>query len=300
MEPPLRVVVRRGSIVEAEHLVHGVVVRDGETVAAAGDAALVTYLRSAAKPFQALPLARAYGDDLESRELAIASASHLASDEQLDAVRRLLDRAGCREDDLECGPAGDPPSRLKHNCSGKHAGMLAVCRARGWPTKGYRLPAHHVQLEIRADVARAAGLPDDELVTSPDGCGVVTFALALDRMARMFTQLQSSAEGRRVADAMRAHPELIRGDRATDTRLMRAIPGAAVKGGAEGLLCGVLPDGAGFALKSADGDGRPLPAAAAALLARLGYALSEFESTPLLNSRREHVGEIVLDPENRG
>jgi len=292
VEPPLRVVVCRGSVLEAVHVVHAAVVRAGELVAEAGDPGLVTYLRSAAKPFQALPLARAYGAGLDARELAIASASHLASDDQLDAVRRLLERAGCGEDDLECGPEGVPPTRLKHNCSGKHAGMLAVCRTRGWPTAGYRLPEHPMQRENTADIARAAGLDESDLATAADGCGVVTFGFPLERMARMFTTLESTAEGRLVADAMRAHPELIRGEGATDTLMMRALGGAAVKGGAEGLLCGVLPDGSGFALKCADGSGRPLAAAASALLGGLGYDLPELASTPLTNSRGDVVGEI--------
>jgi len=299
VEPPLKVVVRRGRAVEAEHVVHGVAVRDGDVIASAGDPHLTTYLRSSAKPFQALPLARAYGGDLDPRELAIAAASHLATDPQVAAVRRLLERAGCDEGALECGPDGFPPSRLKHNCSGKHAGMLAVCRARGWPTAGYRLPEHPMQRENLADVASAAGVDEADLDTAPDGCGVVTFVLALDRMARMFTALQSSPEGRLVADAMRMHPDLIRGEGATDTRLMQSIPGAAVKGGAEGLLCGVLPDGVGFALKCVDGSGRPLAAAAAALLEPLGYQLSEFESTPLTNSRGDVVGDIARTVENR-
>src|SRR5205823_8432923 len=122
MADPISVVVRRGDVVEATHLVHAVAVKDGTTIAEAGNPRLVCYLRSSAKPFQALPLARAY-DDLDSRELAIASASHLALPEQLHAVRLLLARAGATEDDLECGPE---PTRLEHNCSGKHAGMLAL------------------------------------------------------------------------------------------------------------------------------------------------------------------------------
>ena len=288
-----RVVVRRGGVVEAEHAVHAVAVRDGEIVAAAGDPRLVTLLRSSAKPLQALPLARAY-QDIDARELAIASASHLAQPMHLEAVRMLLRRARCDEDDLECGPEGTPPARIKHNCSGKHAGMLAVCRAHGWRTEGYRLPGHRMQRQNLEDVARAAGAAKDDIRTATDGCGVVTFALPLDRMARMFASLTSSSEGQRVADAMRAHPEYIRGEGATDTVLMQSIPGAAAKGGAEGLICGFLPDGAGFALKTADGSHRALRAALAAFLPGLGHELPEFAATPFRNSRGEVVGEIVL------
>jgi L-asparaginase II len=290
---PVRVVVRRGGLVEAEHLVHAAFVRDGELVASAGDPELVTYLRSAAKPFQALPLARAWGEDLQARELAIASASHLAGPEQLAAVELLLARAACGEDDLECGPAGSPPSRLKHNCSGKHAGMLAVCRTHGWRTVGYRLPGHRMQRQNLTDIARAADLEEDDLRIATDGCGVVTFALTLERMAHMFTTLESTPEGRRVADAMREFPELIRGEGATDTLLMRALPGTVAKGGAEGLLCGVLPERVGFALKCADGSQRPLRAALAFLLTPLGHELAELSPTPVTNSRGEVVGDVV-------
>jgi L-asparaginase II len=293
MAPPFSVVVRRGGIVEAVHVVHAVAMRDGAIVASAGNESFVTLLRSSAKPFQALPLARAY-DDLDTRELAIASASHLAQRAHLEAVRMLLTRAGADEDDLECGPEGEPPSRLKHNCSGKHAGMLAVCRAHGWRTEGYRLSGHRMQRTNQQDVARAAGVEEDSIRTAVDGCGVVTFALALDRMARMFAQLESTSEGKRIADAMRAHPELIRGGGSTDTVLMQTLPGSVAKGGAEGLLCGTLPDGTGFAVKSVDGNARALRPALAALAGPLGFPLPGFAEVPLTNSRGERVGEIVV------
>ena len=292
MADPLRVVVRRGGVVEATHEVHAAAVRDGRLVASAGDPTLVTLLRSSAKPFQALPLARAY-DDLDPRELAIASASHLADDEQLEAVRMLLTRAKAGEDDLECGPDGNPPSRLKHNCSGKHAGMLAVCRAHGWATKGYRLASHAMQRTNLRDVAAAAGVDETSIPTAVDGCGVVTFALSLERMAAMFTRLEGTQEGVAIADAMRGHPDVIRGPQSTDSLLMKAIPGAVAKGGAEGLLCGTLPDGTGFALKSSDGGARPLRPAAAAFLAELGFDLPAFVELPLTNSRDERVGTIA-------
>ena len=142
MAEPIRVTVLRGETVESEHRVHAVAVRDGEIVASSGDPDFVTFMRSAAKPIQALPLARARGD-LDDRDLAIASASHLADAQQLEAVLALLAKAPATEDDLECGPFKG--SKLKHNCSGKHAGMLALCRAEGWPIEGYRLPDHPCQ-----------------------------------------------------------------------------------------------------------------------------------------------------------
>jgi L-asparaginase len=290
---PIRVIVRRGGVVEATHLVHAVAVREGRTVETAGNPELATLLRSSAKPFQALPLARAY-DDLDPRELAIASASHLAGRDQLDAVRMLLARAHAGEDDLECGPDGHPPSRLKHNCSGKHAGMLAVCRAHGWRTEGYRLESHRMQRTNLHDVAAASGVDEDAIPTAVDGCGVITFGLTLERTATMFAGLEETREGKRIADAMRAFPEFIRGAGAADTVLMQTLPGAVAKGGAEGLLCGLLSDGTGFALKTADGTGRALGPAAASFLTRFGAEVPSLVELPLVNSRGENVGTIAV------
>jgi len=282
--------VRRGGVVEARHRVHAVAVEAGAVVAEAGDPALVAFMRSSSKPLQAIPAARAR-DDLDDRDLAIASASHLADEAQLAAVRALLARAPAQEGELECGPAGHPPSRLKHNCSGKHAGMLALCRAHGWRSEGYRLEGHRAQREMLAIHVEAAEVPEDEIPTGVDGCGVVTFALPLERMAYAFSRLAALDGGDRVAAAMRAHPDLIRGPKGSDTILMRSLPGWIAKGGAEGLLC-AAGDGLGIALKAEDGSGRGLGPAAAMFLGRLGHALSELEVAPLENSRGERVGEI--------
>jgi L-asparaginase II len=248
-------------------------------------------MRSSSKPLQAIPLARARAD-VDAWDLAIASASHLADPDQLAAVRALLGKAPAAEAELECGPAGDPPSRLKHNCSGKHAGMLALCRARGWRSEGYRLEGHRVQREMLAVHAEAAEVDEDEIRTGIDGCGVLTFALPLERMAHAFSRLPQLEGGDRVADAMQAHPVLIRGPLASDTRLMQALPGWIAKGGAEGLLC-AAGDGIGVALKAEDGNGRGLGPAAASFLARLGLDLSDLAVVPLENSRGETVGEIT-------
>jgi L-asparaginase II len=140
--------------------------------------------------------------------------------------------------------------------------------------------------------AEAAAVAEYELPTAVDGCGVVTFAMPLERMAFAFSRLAELEGGDRVAAAMRAHPDLIRGPRAADTRLMRALPGWIAKGGAEGLLC-AAGEGFGVALKGEDGNGRALGPAAAAFVARLGRDPSELEVLPLENSRGERVGEIV-------
>src|SRR5215207_9315194 len=189
MGAPISVVVRRGDVVEARHRVDAVAVQDGAVVAESGDAMLVAYLRSSAKPLQALPLVRAR-DDLTSEDVAIAAASHLADPGQLAAAASLLAKAPATEADLECGPEGDPPSRLKHNCSGKHAGMLALCRAQDWPTAGYRLSDHPVQRTMLQEVAAAADVAAAGVPTAVDGCGVQTFALPLERMAFAFSRLE--------------------------------------------------------------------------------------------------------------
>ena len=284
--------MRRGGTVEAVHRVHAVAVQDGAVVAESGDPALVAFMRSSSKPLQAIPLARAR-DDVGARDLAIASASHLADEAQLEAVRALLAKAPAELEELECGLEGDPPSPLNHNCSGKHAGMLALCRAKGWPSEDYRLAEHPVQRELLAVHAEAAEVAEDEIPTAVDGCGVLTFALPLERMAHAFARLERLDGGNRVAAGMRAYPELIRGPLATDTRLMRALPDWIAKGGAEGLLC-AAGAGLGVALKAEDGNGRALGPAAAGFLAQIGLDLAELAATPLENSRKERVGEIRI------
>src|SRR5436190_5182671 len=203
---PIVVEVRRNGTVEARHVVHAVAVRDGAVVAEAGDAGIACFLRSSSKPIQALPLARAR-TDLDERDLAIASASHRATPDQIAAVRALLAKAPAADADLELGlQEGRRPERVYNNCSGKHAGMLALCRARGWPTEGYRLPDHPVQQACRDAHVEAAEL--DDFATGADGCGVVTFAMPLERMAHAYSRLESLPGGDRIAAAMRARPDL--------------------------------------------------------------------------------------------
>jgi len=285
----IAVTVRRGSLVEAVHRVHAVVVEDGRITESAGDPGLVTYYRSSSKPLQALPLARER-DDVTEVELAIACASHRAEPSQLEAARSLLDRAPATEADLELGPQeGRGPSLLSHNCSGKHAGFLAVCRARGWPIEGYRLAEHPLQQLLLRETAAAADLGEDDVARAVDGCGVPTFGMSLERMAYTFSRLAQLEGSARIVAAMTAHPELIGYERgAVDTDLMRLRPGWVAKGGAEGLICAATPEGVGIALKAEDGAMRALRPALAAFLGLDGG----FEVAPVLNSRGERVGEI--------
>jgi L-asparaginase II len=291
---PLIVEVRRNGIVEARHRVHAVAVQNGAVIAEAGDAGLTCLMRSSSKPIQALPLARARAD-LDARDLAIASASHRATDDQIAAVRALLAKAPATEDDLELDlQEGRPPQKIFHNCSGKHAGMLALCRAHGWPTTGYRLPEHPVQQASAAAHAEAGEADEAEIPTATDGCGVVTFALPLERMAHAFARFEHLPEGDRVANAIRAHPDLVGGPDGADYQLMRGAAGWFAKGGAEGLLCAGSPNGIGVALKSEDGATRPLGPALAAFLQPFGIVLPTLATNPVTNSVGDRVGELVL------
>jgi L-asparaginase II len=270
----IRVTVRRGDVVEAVHRVHAVTT-DGESW---GDPQLAFYYRSSCKPIQAIPFVEAY-DDLADDEVAIACASHRAEPAQLDAVRKVLARAGAAVDDLENGvQEGRPDGKLGHNCSGKHAGMLAACRANGWPLHPYRDPAHPLQERI-ADLIGGGRV-------SVDGCGVPTFETTLADAARLLTRAP-----RRIRVAMRARPELVGGSSgAVDTDLMRLRDGWIAKGGAEGLFCAAHEDGRGVALKTEDGAYRAIGPAVALVL-----GVDELAETPVTNSRGEIVGAITLD-----
>jgi L-asparaginase II len=290
---PILVEVRRNGVVEATHRLDAVAVRGGDVVAVAGDPSLTCFMRSSSKPLQALSLVRAR-DDLPDDELAIACASHHDTPEQVAAVRALLARAEAGEADLELGPQEGRPSGLIHNnCSGNHAGMLAVCRARGWPTQGYRRPEHPVQQTCLEVHAEAAEVEPETLVTGTDGCGIVTFALTLERMAHAFSRLESLPGGARVATAMRARPDLVGGPDGADYLVMRGASGWVAKGGAEGLICAAGPDGTGLALKTEDGASRAHAPALAAFLGRLGVDLPDLAARPVLNTRGERVGETA-------
>jgi len=292
MAEPLRVAVRRSEIVECVHEVHAVAVQHGSVVAQAGDAALVVSLRSSAKPLQALLLARAYAN-LNEDELAIASASHYGTPEHVEVVRRLLSATGGSEDELDCGLQDRrPPQPVFHNCSGKHAGMIAVCRAHGWPVEGYRRADHSLQRALLDEVAGAAAVEPDEVATGLDGCGVVCFGVPLERAAAAFASLERLDGGDRIASSMRAWPVLVGGEGATDTELMRTGPEWIAKGGAEGLMCAASSAGIGLAVKVADGNSRALRPALAAFGAQLGLDLPAFAEVTLRNSHGEPAGTV--------
>jgi L-asparaginase II len=265
----ISVTVERGGTVEAIHRVH-VVSTAGER---RGDADLVCHLRSSMKPLQAIPFVDGY-DDLDDDEIAIACASHEAEPAQLAAVRKVLARAEVTVDDLENGvQPGRADGKLGHNCSGKHAGMLAACRAHGWPLHPYRDPGHPLQRRIAELVPGTVGV---------DGCGLPTMAMSLLQIAERFTTIPP-----RILEAMRARPELIGGTGVDDTELMEALPGWVAKRGAEGLFCAFAPDGTGWVFKVEDGATRGLRPAIGQVL-----GIDAFRTVPVRNSLGEIVGSI--------
>ena len=268
------------------------------------------FARSAVKPLQALGSVRAgvverFG--LGTRHLALACASHGGSPAHVAVVGEVLEACGLREEALACGPElpRDPraaedarPSRIRHNCSGKHAFGLARCLHEGWPLDGYFRAGHPLQGAMRDTVAAACGV-ESATEEATDGCGMRTFALPLAGLARAFGALAGGglgAAGDRCAGAMRAHPELVAYDGAIDTELMRAEDGLVAKIGAEGVLAVGLADGRGLALKVRDGSLRAVaPAGIALARAELGlgaHVPDELVAAPIVNSRGIRVGEL--------
>lgn len=315
----------RGGTVESRHRISAAVVdHTGRLVASAGDPRLVTFMRSSAKPFQALPLIQ---DGVVERfaispeELALACASHNSERRHVEVARGWLARIGCAESDLACGPhdalvpeyaipgeaSNDPPdlmppSPLASNCSGKHTGMLALARHHGWATAGYQLAGHRVQLRVKRELARWLGVDERDLVEGVDGCDVVTFAVPLTAMATAFARLVVSDDpaARTVVGAMNAHPFLVAGSGRLCTALMNAYAGTVVaKMGAAGLYgAALVRDGLGITLKVEDGHGRSAMVALLAVLEQLGLqpppsaCLPRAMELPITNTRNRAVGRV--------
>ncbi|MFI5954395.1 asparaginase [Cryptosporangium sp. NPDC051539] len=298
---PVLAQVTRSGFVESRHR-GSLVVLDtaGRVNTARGDVTSPIYPRSTLKPMQAVAMLQA-GADLDGPLLALAAASHAAEPFHVDGVRRILERAGLGADALGCPPgapldpvvaeevlrANDPTDpRLWMNCSGKHAGFLLACVASGWPTESYLDPAHPMQARATAEMADASGEAVSHL--GVDGCGAPAATMSLTGLARAFAAFvraePASARGR-VAAAMRAYPEYVAGTRKPDTWLMRGVPGALAKGGAEGVVAMALPDGRAVAVKIDDGAQRAIWPVAVAALRTLGVdapVLDRLAEAPLL------------------
>ncbi len=308
VSPVLAEVVRSG-FVEGRHRGSLVVLAaDGSVEYALGDPDAPVYPRSANKPMQAAAMLRA-GLELSGERLALAAASHSGESFHLDLVRTMLAEFGIPEDGLQTPPdlpldpveaesylaSGQVRDKVTMNCSGKHAAMIAVCVANGWPVESYLAPEHPLQQLVLRTVEEASG--ESVAHVGTDGCGAPLMALTLTGLARAFRSFVLAEPGtpeRRVADAMRAHPEYVAGTRRPDTWLMRAIPGALSKMGAEAVQAVALPDGRALAFKIDDGALRALGPVLARALELLGVdspVVARIADEPLLGGGRR-VGEI--------
>ena len=274
----------RSGFVEGHHYGSIVVLgRDGEADWSVGDVTSAMFPRSCNKPVQALAMMRA-GLDLPPDLLALACASHSGEPFHLDGVRRILAGAGLDESALQTPldyplddvareewiRSGRERERVAMNCSGKHAAMLATCVANGWDVATYLDPDHPLQVWIAKTFAELTGQPVEAVAV--DGCGAPLLSTSLTGLARAFRTLAIAGDGleRRVADAIRAHPQFTSGTRRDEAALLRAIPGAIGKAGAESCYAVALPDGRAVALKADDGAARVRPVLMAAALERMG------------------------------
>ncbi|GAB4319376.1 MAG: asparaginase [Leptolyngbyaceae cyanobacterium] len=275
----LEVRLLREGLVESQHRVQAVVCDDrGRILSVAGSAETATFVRSALKPFQALAVTTTgtlerYG--LNDRDLAIICSSHKGQVEQARQAFNILWRADVDPSALQCPIPPGKKSPLEHNCSGKHAGMLAVCQQRNWTLNSYLQPSHPVQQLILQKMAEILGMPGDEFISARDDCGAPTYFLQLGQMASLYAHLASgnSLDMERIVRAMVYHPSLIAGAGEFDTELMRLTEGELVsKAGAEGIQCiGRVGEGMGLAIKVMDGAKRAKYAVAIHLLKQMGW-----------------------------
>lgn len=299
----------REGLVESTHRVQAVVSDDrGRILSVAGSAETATFIRSALKPFQALAITTTgtlerYG--LSDRDLAIICSSHRGTIEQVRQVFNILWRADIDPSSLQCPIPTGKKSPLEYNCSGKHAGMLAVCQQRNWTLNSYLQLNHPVQQLILQKVAELLGMPGEEFIAARDDCGAPTYFLQMGQMATLYARLASgdSLDMERIIRAMVHHPVLIAGDGEFDTELMRLTEGELVsKSGAEGIQCiGRVGEGMGLAIKVMDGAKRAKHAVAVHLLRQMGWispSVAENLSEVFMNSgstsRLEVSGDLSM------
>ncbi len=306
---PLEVRLLREGITESTHTVQAVVCDErGRVLSVAGNSETAAFVRSALKPFQALAVTTTgtlERYNLSDRDLAIITSSHKGRIEQVRQVFNILWRADLDPQALQCPTPEGKNSPLEYNCSGKHAGMLAVCQQRHWPINNYLERKHPVQQLILGKVAELLRMPAEEFLTAHDDCGAPTYLMQLSQMASLYALLASSnnVDMERIVRAMTHHPHLVAGEGEFDTELMSLAPGELVsKSGAEGVQCiGRLGEGMGLTIKVMDGSKRAKYAVAIHLLQQLGWitpSAADSLSEKFMNlgkyKRLEVIGELSL------
>jgi L-asparaginase len=307
--PKLEVHLLREGIIESVHQVEATVCDNkGRVLLVAGSDETSAFIRSALKPFQALAVTSTgilERYDLTDRDLAIICSSHRGDLEHSRQVFNVLWQVDVDPSALQCPIPEGKKSPLEHNCSGKHAGMLAVCQQRNWPINNYLHRSNPVQKLILDKVAELLQMPGEELISAHDDCGAPTYSMQLRQMAYLYAQLASgnNLDLERIVRAMIYHPHMVAGNGAFDTELMRLTQGELVsKSGAEGIQCiGRVGEGMGLAIKVSDGAKRAKHAAAIHLLKQMGWitpAIAEnladkfMQLTPY--KRLEIIGELSM------
>ena len=307
--PKLAVKLLREGITESEHKVDAVVSDNrNRTRLLAGNGEKSSFARSALKPFQALAVSSSgvlERFDLTEKDLAIICSSHQGNIEQARQVFNILWRSDIAPTLLQCPIPAGKNSPLQNNCSGKHAGMLAVCQQRNWSLNGYLQRSHPIQELILNQVAELLSIPGAELIQARDDCGAPTYSMQLQQMAYLYALLASgnSLALERVVRAMTHYPEMVSGKNNFDTELMLRTKGSIVsKSGAEGIQCiGLVGEGMGLAIKVADGSKRAKYAAAITVLKQMGWIspdIAEELTEQFMNlskyKRLEVIGELTV------
>ena len=312
--------VTRGPIVESRH--HGAYVvcdRKGKVVISAGDIKSPVYPRSAIKAFQCLPMIESGAADafgFTDEEIALCCSSHNGEAEHVRVAKSMLEKCQIDETCYECGVhwpsskeasyelvrSGAKPAQIHNNCSGKHAGMLALAKQLGANSKNYVKLGHPVQRAIAKTIEKLCEVDLSGAPVAVDGCSVPTWAMPLHNMALGFSKLcdETYAPFQRIIRAVRNHPFMIAGTGRFDTQVMKAVPRIFMKFGAEGVFCGCIPHaGLGFAVKCDDGAARAVEVAMISVALKLDVwtpeereALAGFHHETLVNWRKIEVGEL--------
>ncbi|NBD18035.1 MAG: asparaginase [Cyanobacteria bacterium] len=307
--PEVEVHLLREGIIESLHQVHALVCDDrGRILSFAGHCETASFIRSALKPFQALPTVKSGAFEqfqLTDKDLAIMCSSHQGTVQQARQVFNILWRADVEPTALQCPIPPGKRSPLEHNCSGKHAGMLAACQQHGWPLSQYLRHRSPIQELILKGVGELLQMPGAEFIGVQDDCGAPTYFMQLSQMATLYAHLSSGDDLylERISRAMTHYPEMVAGEGSFDTELMKATNGEIVsKSGAEGVQCiGRIGEGMGLAIKALDGSKRAKYATAIHLLMQMGWispSISENLAEKFMSfdehKRLEVIGELTF------